>query len=63
LAENENSEFILNRNPKEFTSARGYLSKQSRFRHLRDEDLGRIVRDRDKKWELSEIAGELIEGL
>jgi hypothetical protein len=28
-----------------------------------DEDLERIVRDRDKKWELSETARELIEGV
>ncbi len=50
LAEYENGEFVLNRNPKEFTSVRDYLSKQSRFRHLKDEDIEQIIRDRDKKW-------------
>ncbi|MFB3766496.1 MAG: thiamine pyrophosphate-dependent enzyme [Methanotrichaceae archaeon] len=52
LAEFENGEFNLNRNPKEFTPVRDYLSKQSRFRHLKDEDVERIIRDRDRKWEI-----------
>lgn len=52
LAEFEKGEFILNRNPKEFTSVKDYLSKQGRFRHLLDEDIERIIRDRDRKWEI-----------
>jgi len=52
LAEWENGEFILNKNPKEFASVRDYLSSQGRFRHLRDEDIEQIVRERDRKWEI-----------
>ncbi len=51
LAEYENGEFILNRDPKEFTDAAEYLKKQGRFRHLTDEDIALIVRSRDEKWE------------
>lgn len=50
LAEYENGEFVLNRNPKEFTSVRDYLSRQGRFRHLKDEDIEQIVRERNRKW-------------
>jgi len=50
LAEYKNEEFVLNRNPKEFTSVRDYLSKQGRFRHLKDGDIEQIIRGRDKKW-------------
>lgn len=51
LAEYENGEFILNRDPKEFTDVAEYLKKQGRFRHLTDEDIALIVRSRDEKWE------------
>ncbi|HWQ20870.1 MAG TPA: thiamine pyrophosphate-dependent enzyme [Methanotrichaceae archaeon] len=50
LAEYENGEFVLNRNPKEFTSVKDYLSRQGRFRHLNEEDIEQIIRERDKKW-------------
>jgi len=51
LAEWENGEFILNKNPTEFSSVRDYLLGQGRFRHLNDEDIEGIMRDRDHKWE------------
>lgn len=51
LAEYENGEFILNRDPKEFTDVAEYLKKQGRFRHLTDKDVALIVRSRDEKWE------------
>jgi len=51
LAEFEQGEFKLNRNPKEFTSVEEYLKKQSRFKHLRSEDIDTIISSRDKKWE------------
>jgi len=35
LAEYENNEFTLNKNPKEFTPVEEYLKKQSRFKHLK----------------------------
>jgi len=41
-----------NRNPKEFASVRDYLSSQGRFRHLRDENIEQIVRERERKWEI-----------
>lgn len=50
LAEWEDGEFILNRNPKEFASVKDYLSRQGRFRHLNDRDVEQIIRERDKKW-------------
>jgi pyruvate/2-oxoacid:ferredoxin oxidoreductase alpha subunit len=50
LAEWEDGEFILNRNPKEFASVRDYLSNQGRFRHLLDGDVGQIIQERDRKW-------------
>lgn len=52
LAEYESGEFVLNRNPKEFTSVQDYLSKQGRFRHLKDDDIEQIIRERDNKWEI-----------
>jgi pyruvate ferredoxin oxidoreductase beta subunit len=52
LAEYENGEFILNKNPTEFTPIGDYLSRQGRFRHLKDEDIEQIIRDRDLKWEV-----------
>ena len=52
LAEYENGEFILNKNPKDFTSVKDYLFRQGRFRHLKDEDIEQIIRDRDRKWKV-----------
>ena len=51
LAEYENGEFTLNRNPKEFSSVENYLKKQSRFSHLDADDLEEIIKQRDKKWD------------
>lgn len=51
LAEYENGEFILNKNPREFSSVEEYLKKQSRFRHLLPEDIASIIDSRDRKWE------------
>ncbi|MDM8535042.1 thiamine pyrophosphate-dependent enzyme, partial [Clostridiaceae bacterium HSG29] len=50
LAEYENGDFKLNRNPKEFASVEKYLKAQSRFKHLKDEDIEVIKKHRDKKW-------------
>lgn len=51
LAEYENGEFKLNRNPKEFASATDYLKKQGRFKHLNEENIKHIIDQRDLKWE------------
>lgn len=51
LAEYENGEFKLNKDPKEFASAHDYLKKQGRFKHLSDNDIEEICRNRDLKWE------------
>jgi pyruvate ferredoxin oxidoreductase beta subunit len=51
LAEYEDEQFRLNRNPKEFTPIQSYLEKQGRFRHLLPEDLEHITRERDRRWE------------
>lgn len=50
LAEYENQEFILNKNPREFTSPEQYLKKQVRFRHLNPKDIEKITLIRDQKW-------------
>lgn len=50
LAEYENGEFKLNRNPKEFTPVKDYLKKQGRFKHLKDSDISVIEEHRDIKW-------------
>ena len=50
LAEYENGEFKLNRNPKEFTSVHDYLKHQGRFKALTDEDIDQVEAERDKKW-------------
>src|SRR6056297_2085258 len=52
LAEYENGEFIVNKNPKEFAPAKDYLKAQGRFKHLTDEDIEVIEAHRDKKWEM-----------
>ncbi len=50
LAEYENGEFKLNKNPKEFTPIESYLKKQGRFKHLGEEDIKVIEKHRDYKW-------------
>jgi pyruvate ferredoxin oxidoreductase beta subunit len=51
LAEYENGEFKLNKNPKEFKSIKDHLSSQGRFKHLTDNDYDIITKQRDMKWE------------
>lgn len=51
LAEYENGEFILNKNPKEFKSVENYVRSQRRYSHLDDEEIRYIELQRDKKWE------------
>jgi pyruvate ferredoxin oxidoreductase beta subunit len=51
LAEYENGEFKLNKNPDRFSSVEDYLMKQGRFRHLTKEDIEVIIEFRNKKWE------------
>lgn len=51
LAEYENGEFKLNKNPKEFSPVEAYLKKQGRFKHLNEEDILEITSQRDKKWQ------------
>lgn len=51
LAEYYEGEFHLNKNPKEFSSAKEYLKSQGRFAHLSEEDIAHIVEGRDKKWD------------
>lgn len=50
LAEYENGEFKLNRDPKEFTSVEEYLKKQGRFPNMDEKDLDRISSERDAFW-------------
>ena len=50
LAEYEDGEFKLNKNPKEFKSADEYLKKQGRFKHLTDDNINIVKEQRDKKW-------------
>jgi len=51
LAEYENGEFKINKNPKEFKSVKEYLTKQGRFKHMTDTDIEKVVKHRDIKWE------------
>jgi len=51
LAEYEDGDYTINKNVKEFTSVKDYLKKQSRFKHLTDEDIETIQVQRDKKWQ------------
>lgn len=51
LAEYENGEFTLNKNPKEFSQVSHYIKNQGRFKHLKDEDIEVIENSRDEKWE------------
>lgn len=51
LAEYENSEFKVNRKPKEFTSVANYIKRQGRFKHLSEEEVKSIEIQRDAKWD------------
>ncbi len=50
LAEYEDGKYKLNKDVKEFASVRAYLKKQGRFKHLTDEDIKEIERQRDKQF-------------
>ncbi len=50
LAEYEEGKFKLNKSVKEFTSIRSYLKKQSRFKHITDDDIEVIEKQRDQKF-------------
>lgn len=50
LAEYENGEFKLNRNPKEFAPVEKYLKSQGRFSHLDEADIAHIIEERDEYW-------------
>ncbi len=49
LAEYEDGKYKLNKEVKEFTSIRTYLKKQARFKHLTDEDMEIIQKQRDEQ--------------
>jgi pyruvate ferredoxin oxidoreductase beta subunit len=51
LAEFEEGEFRLNRNPKSFAPIGDYVRKQGRFKHLGDEEIESIASARDARWE------------
>jgi len=51
LAEYENSEFKLNRKPKNLDKLKDHLLNQGRFKHLTDKDIKIIEADRDRRWE------------
>ncbi len=51
LGEFEAGAFRLNRKPSKFASLRDHLARQGRFRHLKEEDLATLERERDRIWE------------
>jgi pyruvate ferredoxin oxidoreductase beta subunit len=51
LAEYENGEFHLNKNPKEFSPVKECLSKQGRFKGMTESDVAEVERQRDAQWE------------
>lgn len=51
LAEYENHEFKLNKQPKEFASIADYVKKQGRFSHYDENDLALLTAERDANWE------------
>lgn len=50
LAEYYDGEIHVNKVPKEFGDVEYYIRRQNRFKHLNDEDIEEIIRDRDKTW-------------
>lgn len=50
LAEYEEGQYRLNKEVKAFASVKDYLKKQTRFKHLTDEDIVIIEKQRDTKW-------------
>ncbi len=51
LAEFENGQFKLNKSFEQFAPITPYLKRQSRFKHLLEEDVAAIEAARDLKWE------------
>lgn len=51
LAEYQDGEFTLNKNPKEFKPVASYLKKQGRFKHMDQKDIDHVIAMRDIKWE------------
>jgi len=50
LAEYENGQFKLNKNPRYFSSVEDYLLAQGRFKHLAATDIETLAAQRDAKW-------------
>jgi pyruvate ferredoxin oxidoreductase beta subunit len=50
LAEYENGQYHLNKNPKEFASIEAYLKKQGRFSHMVQADFDELAAQRDEQW-------------
>lgn len=58
LAEYEDGVYKLNQNIHEYTSIKAYLKKQSRFKHVTDEDIEIIKKQRDQKIKfIKELSG------
>ena len=51
LAEYEKGQYRITHKPKEFSDVASYIRRQTRFRHLTDEDISLIIEGRDAKWE------------
>ena len=51
LAEYYDGEYHLSKKPKEFSDVEHYLKRQKRFKHLTEEDIGEIRRQREQTWE------------
>ena len=50
LGEYEKGAFKLTRRPKEFAPVKAYLQRQKRYRHLKEEDIQHIEKERDRVW-------------
>ncbi|SEP65213.1 pyruvate ferredoxin oxidoreductase beta subunit [Lachnospiraceae bacterium NE2001] len=57
LAEYYDGEMHLNMKPKALDSVSHYIKRQGRFKHLSDEDIDKIIRERDKTWERIAVFG------
>lgn len=57
LAEYYDGEMHLNMKPKALDGVSHYIKRQGRFKHLSDEDIDKIIRERDKTWERIAVFG------
>ena len=57
LAEYYEGEMHLNMKPKALDGVSHYIKRQGRFKHLSDEDIDKIIRERDKTWERIAVFG------